>query len=219
VPSERVPFDPAVAWVDLPPGGAWAALDERLRALTGHTRVVVVRASGARRAAGEETAGASAGDIAARERVIERLSSPDAVFVAVVEGLCDGAGLAIALGCDLVLAADGAEFVFSSPELFGVVASLGAAVGRVRALELCLTGRRLPAAEAASFGLVNLVVGGGEVVDAVDDLTAAILGTPRDLAAELKRALRAASSDKVSRSEELAAIVRLTGDDDARRER
>jgi enoyl-CoA hydratase/carnithine racemase len=151
--------------------------------------------------------------------VIERLSSPDTVFVAVVEGPCGGAGLAIALGCDLLLAAEDAEFVFSSPELFGVIAALGAAVGRARALELCLTGRRLPAAEAASFGLVNLVVGGGELVDAVGDLTAAILGTPRDLAIELKRALRAASSDKISRSEELAAILRLADDDEARGER
>ncbi|HEX7106133.1 MAG TPA: enoyl-CoA hydratase/isomerase family protein, partial [Acidothermaceae bacterium] len=161
MPSERVPLDPAVAWVDLPPDGGWAALDERLRALAGQTRVVVVRAGAAQPAGSHGTAGGAPREVAARGRVIERLSSPDTVFVAVVEGPCGGAGLAIALGCDLLLAAEGAELVFSSPELFGVVASLGAAVGRVRALELCLTGRRLPAAEAASFGLVNLVVGGG----------------------------------------------------------
>jgi hypothetical protein len=58
----------------------------------------------------------------------------------------------------------------------------------------------------------------------VHDPTAALLGTPRQVATEAKRALLAASSEKISHgrislSEELAAIVRLASDDGANRER
>jgi enoyl-CoA hydratase/carnithine racemase len=82
----------------------------------------------------------------------------------------------------------------------------------------------VPAVEAAALGLVNLVVAAGQVVDALDDLVAALLATPREVATEAKRALLATSSEKelsgkISLSEELAAIVRLAGDDEVNRER
>ncbi len=213
--------DPSVAWFDLA-GGGWAELDDRLRSLTGDARVVVVRLpSGGRDVTSDDALAPDA--VVVRERVLARLAASDTVSVALVSGRCDRDGLAIALGCDLRLAETSAEFVFSSAELFGVLGRLAASIGQTRALELCLTGRRVPAAEAASIGLVNLVVGGGQVADGVGDLTAALLATPRQLATELKRALLAASSGqispKISLSEELAAIVRLAGDDGTRRER
>lgn len=227
MPSDRDPSDSAIAWFDLPSDG-WAELDDQLRSLTGATRVVVFRAPAARAAGGGTDDATAQRSVVARERVLERLSSPDVIFVAVVSGDCDGDALALALGCDLRLATDDAVLSFSSAALFGVLGRLVAAVGQTRAFELCLTGRRMVAAEAASAGLVNLVVGGGQVVDAVDDLTAALLATPRELATELKRALLAASSGlmsagalsaKISLSEELAAVVRLAGDDEVGRER
>ena len=207
-----MPNDAEVAWVELPPRGGWAAIEERLRSLTGRSRVVVVRVP-----TSLDDAGAPR-DLPARERVIARLASPDTVFVALVDAPCAGGALAMALSCDLLLADENAEFSFSARELFGALARLVRTVGHARALELCLTGRRVPAVEAAALGLVNLVVAAGQVVDAVDDLAAALLATPREVATEAKRALLAASSEnepqgKISLSEELAAIVRLAGDD------
>lgn len=223
MPSERDPIGAPVESIDLSPDGGWVEFADRLRALTGEVRVVVVRVPSDRSGRAASDDAAAPDQLEARAQALERLASPDVIFVAIAGGRCEGAGLAIALGCDLRLADAAAEFAFSSPELFGVLGRLAGAVGQTRALELCLTGRRMPAAEAAACGLVNLVVGGGQVVDAVDDLTAALLATPRELATELKRALLATSSGhlgatKISLSEELAAIVRLTGDDGGGRE-
>ena len=224
MPSERDPTGSTVESIDLSPDGGWVEFADRLRSLTGAVRVVVVRVPSGRSHPASLDDAAAPDQLEARARALERLASPDVIFVAIAGGRCEGAALAIALGCDLRLADAAAEFAFSSPELFGVLGRLAGAVGQTRALELCLTGRRMAAAEAAACGLVNLVVGGGQVVDAVDDLTAALLATPRELAAELKRALLATSSGQVlpttiSLSEELAAIVRLTGDDEVGRER
>jgi enoyl-CoA hydratase/carnithine racemase len=215
VPNEG---DAEVAWVELPPRGGWAAIEERLRSLTGGSRVVVIRVPASLDDA------AAPGDVPTRERVFARLASPDTVFVALVDAPCAGGALAMALSCDLILADENAEFSFSPGELFGSLARFARTVGHTRALELCLTGRRVPAVEAAALGLVNLVVAAGLVVYAVDYLAAALLATPREVATEAKRALLATSSEKelsgkISLSEELAAIVRLAGDDEVNRER
>jgi enoyl-CoA hydratase/carnithine racemase len=214
VPSEG---DPEVAWVQPSPRAGWAGLVERLRSLTGRTRVVVVRAP-------TSLDDAAPPDVQAREGVIARLTAADTVFVALIDQPCAGGARARALSCDLVLADENADFRFSPEDLFGALGRLARTVGHARAAELCLTGRRMPAAEAAALGLVSLVVGAGRVVDAADDLVAAILATPPEVATEVKRALLTASSEpgvpgKISLSEELAALVRLVRDDDAGRER
>lgn len=215
--------DPEVAWIELAPSDGWAGVEEWLRSLTGRSRVVVVRVPSSLDDA------AAPSDTSTRERVITRLGSPDTVFVALLDGPCADGALALALSCDLLLAEESAELTFSSGGLFGALGRLARSVGHARAVELCLTGRRVAAAEAASLGIVNLVVAAGQVVDAVDDLAAALLATPREQAAEVKRALLAASSGKVSPggvspgeislSEEIAAIGRLGSEDGGDRER
>ena len=210
--------DPDVAWIQPPPIAGWTGLEERLRSLTGRSRVVVVQVPT------RLDDVAAPRDVRAREEVIARLASPDTVFVALVDGPCADGALAMALSCDLLLADENAEFRFASETLFGVLGRLARCVGHARAAELCLTGRRVPAAEAAALGLVNLVVGAGDVLDAAADLVAALLATPRELATEVKRALLTASSGKVppgkiAPNEELAAFVRLVGEDGAGRER
>ena len=71
------------------------------------------------------------------------------------------------VNCDMVIAAKSAQFAL--PEVKrGVVAMAGAlprivrTIGRVRAMEMALTGRVVPAGEAREWGLVNKVVGDGE---------------------------------------------------------
>jgi 2-(1,2-epoxy-1,2-dihydrophenyl)acetyl-CoA isomerase len=86
--------------------------------------------------------------------------------VAAVHGYALGAGCEFALGCDLVVAAEGAQFGFPEVEVGlsvtgGISRLLTATVGAIKAKELILLGERFGAAEAAGLGLVNRVVPDG----------------------------------------------------------
>src|SRR5262249_38384585 len=119
------------------------------------------------------------------------LARPDLVSVAAVQGHAIGAGFQLALACDIRLAADDVQFCMAEPSL-GLVPDLGGtkrlldAVGYARAVELCLTARRVGAAEADRIGLANLVVPPDQLDAAVADLTAALLAVPRGSAVETK---------------------------------
>ena len=116
------------------------------------------------------------------------------VSVAAVRGHAVGAGFQLALACDLRVASEDAMFTMAEPSL-GLVPDLGGsqplvdAIGYAKALEICATGRRIGAVEAERHGLVNVVVPGEELEDAVDDLVAAVLSTDRDAVRATKRLL------------------------------
>ena len=83
-------------------------------------------------------------------------------IIAAVNGLAHGGGCEIVVNCDMVLASPNA--VFALPEVKrGVVAIAGALprlariVGRMRAMEMALTGRNVGAEEAKSWGLCNAI--------------------------------------------------------------
>ncbi|HYE29148.1 MAG TPA: enoyl-CoA hydratase/isomerase family protein [Allosphingosinicella sp.] len=116
--------------------------------------------------------------------------------IAAIEGPCYGAGVALAMACDLRIAGVGARFAIT-PAKFGIsypqedVARLVALVGPGQASRLLLGAEPVDAAEAARMGLVEM-----DVVDvgaAVDGLARAILANDRDSVAVLKRAVRLAS--------------------------
>ena len=65
----------------------------------------------------------------------------------------------------------------------------GEPVGYARALEVCVTGRRIPAGEAERVGLANLVVPRAELDGAVADLVAAVHASARDAVVEIKALL------------------------------
>ncbi|KAI9800816.1 MAG: hypothetical protein M1825_003599 [Sarcosagium campestre] len=86
--------------------------------------------------------------------------------IAAVNGLCLGGGFEMVVNCDMVVAS-AAHASFALPEVArGVVAIAGALprlariIGRQRAMEMALTGRRVDALEMKEWGLVNSVVGG-----------------------------------------------------------
>jgi enoyl-CoA hydratase/carnithine racemase len=197
----------------------WAALREAGRSLPGDVRVVVVRGEGRAFSAGLDRAAfapdgipgaASLPEIAALpepegdatlvafQEAFSWLRRPDLVSVAAVQGHAIGAGFQLALACDLRVLADDAVFTMAESR-YGLVPDLGgtaplvAAVGYSRALEICLTARRVGAAEALSLGLATLVVPRAELSAAVADLVAALLEPPRDAVVEIKALLLGAT--------------------------
>lgn len=194
----------------------WTALAEIGRTLPGDVRVVVLRGEGPSFSAGldlrmftpEGVPGAPTFVDIARAADPESLiaefqaaftwwSRPDLVSVAAVQGHAVGAGFQLALACDLRICADDALFTMAEVTR-GIVPDLGGTgvlvdlVGYPRALEICATGRRVPAEEAVRIGLAELVVPRAELDAAVADLVAALLAAPRDAVVETKALLRAA---------------------------
>ncbi|MFN3852858.1 MAG: enoyl-CoA hydratase/isomerase family protein [Phreatobacter sp.] len=83
--------------------------------------------------------------------------------IAAVQGPVAGGGFSLAVACDLVVAAEDATFLAAYTKLGtspdgGLTWSLTQLIGRRRALDLILTNRRLDAATALAWGLVNAVV-------------------------------------------------------------
>ncbi|MFH8572974.1 enoyl-CoA hydratase/isomerase family protein [Streptomyces sp. NPDC017993] len=99
---------------------------------------------------------------------LRTFASIDAPMVAAVQGAVAGAGIGLAAAADVTLAADDASFTAAytaigySPD-GGVSWFLPRLIGPKRALELLLTNRRIPAAEAAAIGLVSRVVAPGQL--------------------------------------------------------
>ncbi len=113
--------------------------------------------------------------------------------VAKVRGVAAGAGLNMALGCDLVYAADTARFseIFARRGLtidFGGSWVLPRRVGLHRAKELALLAEVIDATEADRIGLVNRVVAEADLDAHVDDVVARIVAGP-PLALSMSKAL------------------------------
>ncbi|MEU0969874.1 enoyl-CoA hydratase/isomerase family protein [Streptomyces sp. NPDC005917] len=117
-------------------------------------------------------------------RVCESLASNPAVTIARIHGKAIGAGLALALACDLRVAADTATFRL--PELaFGLPAAWGgllprllSEIGPACARELILTGRSFDAAEALSLSLLQKVVPASSLDAAVEGWINPLLRRP-----------------------------------------
>ena len=216
----------------------WAALAEVGRSLPDDVRVVVVRGEGRAFSAGLDRSlfdlspdvEGGLGDIArlpadrAEERIREFqagfrwLRSPGVVSIAAVQGHAIGAGAQLALACDLRILTEDAALRLPEvtlglvPDLTGT-STLVELVGYTRALEICLTGRAVSAAEARVIGLANLVVPGADLDATVADLAAAITAPPvaasRATAALVRSAVRNGPAEQDA-AERAAQVRRLT---------
>ena len=99
--------------------------------------------------------------------------------IAAINGLAIGGGFEMAMGCDLLIAAEHVEF--GLPEMpLGIVPDAGALqrlprlIPRNIAMEMFLLGRRMKAQEAAHYGLVNKVVPAADLMDAAREWAASI---------------------------------------------
>jgi enoyl-CoA hydratase/carnithine racemase len=187
----------------------WAELANISRKLPGDVRVVIVRGEGRAFSAGLDLSAAHGGGdssltrlahlsppecadrIAGFQSAFTWLRNPSIVTIAAVQGHAIGAGFQLALNCDMRVLADDARFSMAEVTL-GLVPDLGGTkrltelVGPSRALEICVTGRRIAADEADRIGLATAVVPAGSLADAVSDLAAAVLAADTGAVAEVK---------------------------------
>ena len=157
--------------------------------------------------------------IAGFQEAFSWLRRPDLITIAAVQGHAIGAGFQLALACDFRVATEDAAFTMAEVKLGLVPVRSGTKrltelVGYARALEICVTGRRVPAAEAERIGLANLVVPRADLDGAVADLTAAVLAAPRDAVVEIKALIAGAAGRDFAAQEaaERAAQVRRLRD-------
>jgi enoyl-CoA hydratase len=163
-------------------------------------RAVVITGAGDRAfCAGADLGGVAAaeGRVAEHDRrarlgdVLSGIVEHPKPVLARVNGHALAGGFGLALACDLIVAADTAEF--GTPEVnvglwpFMITAVIQRNVPRKVAVEMMLTGRRMPAEEAARWGLVNRVVASAGLDAAVDELV-------RELASKSPLVLRLGKS-------------------------
>jgi cyclohex-1-ene-1-carboxyl-CoA hydratase len=109
---------------------------------------------------------------------IRRVRKP---VIAAVAGFAMGGGCELALACDIVVAAESAKFALPEIKLAmmpgaGGTQRLPRAIGKAKAMDMCLSARVLNAAEADRYGLVSRVVPDDRLMDETMALAATIAG-------------------------------------------
>ncbi len=220
----------------------WTALAAVGASLDDDVRVVVVRGAGRSFSAGLDRSlfstdpstpgglgelGSMPADLA-QERIrayqagFRWLRSPGIVSVAAVQGHAIGAGAQLALACDLRVLTEDASLRLPEatlglvPDLTGT-STLTELVGYSRALEICLTGRAVGAAEALTTGLANAVVPADELDEAVGGLVAALTAPPAGASRETAALVRSAvrndpdTQDAAERAAQARRLAELAG--------
>ncbi|MEJ8645929.1 enoyl-CoA hydratase [Streptomyces sp. MS1.HAVA.3] len=127
----------------------------------------------------------------------DRLGQVRTPTVAAVSGYALGGGCELAMLCDILLAADTAKF--GQPEIrLGVIPGIGGsqrltrAVGKAKAMELCLTGRTMGAEEAERAGLVSRIVPAAELLAEALSVAETVAGMSKPVAMMTKEAVNRA---------------------------
>ena len=124
---------------------------------------------------------------------IERFRKP---IIAAVSGYALGGGCEIAMMCDFIIAADTAKF--GQPEItLGVMPGMGGtqrmlrAVGKAKAMDLCLTGRMMDAEEAERAGLVSRIVPLDKLMETAKSAASKIASQSQPIAMMTKETIEA----------------------------
>jgi len=185
--------------------GMAAALEELLD--RDPVDIVVIRAAGERAFSvgadvADHTPDRAPAMLEAFHQVARTLWSAQAVSVAAIKGLALGAGMELALCCDIVVAAEDASF--GQPEIHvGAFPPIAAAllpgmVGRQRAADIVLTGRRFSAFEALALGLVSRMAPSRELDGEVDRLVGELTDNSGPVMRQALRALRGTEPARLS---------------------
>lgn len=130
--------------------------------------------------------------------LVLRLRECPKPIVAAINGVATGAGLALALGCDIRIASDNASFI-TAPYRIGLMPAVGLSIllptilGFSRAMEVCTIHDRIDAETALKFGLVNRVEPATRFDAAVTDVAQHLADLPARAFAMTKEAFNAAA--------------------------
>jgi 2-(1,2-epoxy-1,2-dihydrophenyl)acetyl-CoA isomerase len=206
-------------------GDMWVAIGETFRRLSySGTRVIVLTGGGTDFCAGADLSGsgnaASGGGPQGNQLAGMRVLGDAVVAVhgcpvptiARVDGVAVGAGLGLALACDMTVASDRARFcaIFAKRGIsldFGTSWLLRQRIGVHRAKEMALTARMVSGPEADALGLVNRVVAPDELDAAVAELAAAVAAGPPLALSMTKRELDHAGSSSLVQALETEALA------------
>jgi 2-(1,2-epoxy-1,2-dihydrophenyl)acetyl-CoA isomerase len=140
--------------------------------------------------------------------LIEAIFACPLPIVAAVSGPCAGAGCSLALAADIVVAGASAYFLQAFINI-GLIPDAGATwllprlAGRARAMEMMMLGERIPASQAAEWGLISRVVDDSELETEAVALATRLAGGPTIAYGLLRRLARDAEQSTLS--EALAA--------------
>jgi 2-(1,2-epoxy-1,2-dihydrophenyl)acetyl-CoA isomerase len=230
--------DGAIRWlvIDNPgrrnaiPTGQWGRLADLITEFeASESRVLVVTGAGEDFCSGADMGSDfSPGSLAAGYAMLEQVGAAALALhrctkptLAAVDGVAAGAGLNLALGCDVAIASDRARFaeIFVRRGLtldFGGTWLLPRRIGLARAKELSLTGRMVDATEAERIGLVGRVVPAADLAE-VARTTAAELASGAPLAQRFVKAGLDRSSEMTFEQalsfEQTAQALLLTSED------
>ncbi len=133
----------------------------------------------------------------------ERVAQCRKPIIAAVGGYALGGGCEMAMMCDFILAADNAKF--GQPEItIGTLPGAGGsqrltrAVGKAKAMEMCLTGRMMDAEEAERAGLVSRIIPAADLVDEAIKTAETIAKMSRPVAYMVKEAVNRAHETTLS---------------------
>lgn len=181
------------------------AIADALEKVAESSRVVVLTGAGPAFCAGgdfDELARLSAADPAQAavhlysgyQRMIRTVREIDIPVVAAVNGSAMGAGMDLALACDVRVASAEAKFGQVWVNL-GIIPGTGGAfwtamlAGWARAAEMILTGKVIDAATAKEWGLVNEVIQPGRLIERAREVASSIAENPSDAVTANKKAL------------------------------
>lgn len=202
-----------------------AAIDD------GTARVLVITGAGRGFCAGQDLSdrAVSAADASAAPpdlgRSVERNYKPLVLrlqnlrvpTLAAVNGVAAGAGASLALACDLVVAARSASFLQAFSKI-GLIPDTGGTwflpqrVGMARALGLALLAEKLPAEQAAAWGLIWAAVDDGEFAATIDRLARQLANAPTRALVRTRQAMRTAHTHSLEHQLDLeGAFMRELG--------
>lgn len=125
-----------------------------------------------------------------------------------VNGVAAGAGAQVALACDIVIAAKSANFLEPFCKL-GLIPDTGGTyflprlVGTARAMGIAMLGEKIPAEQAAAWGLIWRAVDDAELIKTVDAIAAQLAAGPTRGLARIKEAIYASANNRFEQQLEL----------------
>lgn len=156
--------------------------------------------------------------------LIRRLSALPKPIVCAVNGVAAGAGAALAMACDIVVAADNASFIQSFCKL-GLVPDSGGSwylprlAGHARAMGMALLGDKISARQALEWGMIWQVVAAAELADRTQSMAKQLATQPTYGLGLIKKAMYSSASNTLDQQLDLERdLQRLGGRSDDYRE-